>query len=751
MPRAAFSYPTSDLAPATSDVRNRLRLVLFGFAILALAIFLRLIALELHDGPDYRAMAAEPLTRHHSIPATRGRIVTADGTVLAYDRQLMCLAVPYRLLEQPADPAWLRRTARSRQSPVDRRDSRKILAAQEQVLHDREELCRQLQTICGITPDDWQLRAARIQKRVESIAAAANANRSARENQELQRCDESNSEEFDFADWPTLIGHTIVDALFASDEPPPPNITVREELAEHIVCEDLSLEAVAEIQSHPAQFPGIKLITKTERVYPQNELAPHVVGYLGHLNADELADQQANSQRKADDHTADEWIGRAGLERQYESLLRGQPGSMIDQLDVRGNVITSKVELAPMPGRDLIISLDPVIERTAQCLLDQALARRLASGNDQLDAASGGALIVVDINSGEILAAATAPRFDPNEFVQAGHPHVAHWLNDPAHPLLDRSVQMALPPGSVFKIISAAAVLDAGADPQAPVDCQGYLHQPDALRCAIFKRDGVGHGPVTLADALARSCNVYFFHHAEQFGAAPIIDWARRFQLGRSTGIDLPGEAGGNLPTNRPAQNSDVITLASATTTPSAADPRLLAIGQGPLTATPLQIVRVAAAIGNGGKLITPHLAIQPSVTVATESHPIPGLSAEMIDAIRAGLRRAVTDPEGTAHATVESAEVAIAGKTGTAQTGKNQPDDAWFAGYAPADHPRVAFVVVLEHAGNADTAAGPVVRHLVERMNDLGYFADQKSSALKADTSTRLKPAAFSPATSQN
>src|SRR5262249_40970815 len=155
--------------------------------------------------------------------APRGRILSADGTVLACDRSLTCLAAPYRLLQQPPDAAWLRRIARSRLSPADRRDPRKILATQQQVLHEREELCRQLQALCGISPDEWQRRAARIQRQFESIAAAANANRSAHENQEPLRRDESTDEEL-AADWPKLIGHTIVDALFATGEPPAPNI-----------------------------------------------------------------------------------------------------------------------------------------------------------------------------------------------------------------------------------------------------------------------------------------------------------------------------------------------------------------------------------------------------------------------------------------------------------------------------------------------------------------------------------------------
>src|SRR5262249_51432433 len=139
-----------------------------------------------------------------------------------------------------------------------------------------------------------------------------------------------------------------------------------------------------------------------------------------------------------------------------------------------------------------------------------------------------------------------------------------------------RAVQMALPPGSVFKVISAAALLDRGIQPDAPYECQGYLHQADALRCAVYRRFGIGHGPVTMEDALARSCNVYFFHYAEQIGVMPLVDWAGRLGLGKPTCVDLPGEVSGNVP--------PVATANEATSRP---DPLMVCIGQGPITATP--------------------------------------------------------------------------------------------------------------------------------------------------------------------
>jgi penicillin-binding protein 2 len=257
----------------------------------------------------------------------------------------------------------------------------------------------------------------------------------------------------------------------------------------------------------------------------------------------------------------------------------------------------------------------------------------------------------------------------------------------------------------------------------------------------VYRKYGVGHGPVTLAEALARSCNVYFFHHAEQLGAAPLMDWAQRLGLGAPTGIDLPGEAAGALP-KLTAPAADLSPPSAAK--PPQLDPRPLAIGQGAITATPLQIVRMVAAIANGGNLVTPHVAQRSQLvphdsTSSNPTHsddgeaadPIPSHSARsiadltppMLAAIRKGLNEVVADDQGTAHDTVYLADVAIAGKTGTAQTGGGQPDHAWFAGYAPADEPRVAFVVVLEHAGDAATSACPVAKLLVERLAQLGCF----------------------------
>jgi penicillin-binding protein 2 len=734
-----------DVQPPPSALRHRLRWLFAGFVVLLLTVYGRLIALEMRDGPEYRKMAAEPIIRRQTVPGMRGRIVARDGTVLAYDQPLVDLAMNYRWLEEPADERWLLRMARARLTPAERRDFTRVAQEEREFLAERRQLWQRLASLCGMADEQWRERCERIQRRVENVANGVNARRQNEKNADRQLTDDTAAAN-SLLGWLSMIGRSIGEALSACDDAAQPSpLTVEEELTDHVVCQDLPLEVVAEIETHPQSYPGATLVHSYRRAYPEGDLAAHVVGYLGLANADEV--NAAANQPGA--YQPDDWLGRAGVERQYEKSLLGRRGLTLLELDARGRAAKTTIARQAGAGKDVVLALDPALQRTAQTLLDEAIARRLPSGDSRLDAAAGGAIVAIDVHSGAILAAAAAPRFGPGSFTTINSEAIQGWLNDPARPLFNRTVQMALPPGSVFKVISAAALLDRGIQPDAPYECQGYLHQSDALRCAVYRRFGIGHGPVTMEDALARSCNVYFFHYAEQIGVLPLIDWAGRLGLGKPTGVDLPGEVSGILPA--------VPTTNEATTRP---DPLMVCIGQGPITATPLQVVRMIAAIANGGYLITPHVTLRlepfsgeraagsdrrsPSSVAELawpKPRPIPGLTPAMMAIIRKGLRQTVEDEQGTAHALIDVSHVTVAGKTGTAETGGNQPENSWFVGYAPADQPQVAFVVVLEHGGNSAPATGPVVDYLVKRMNDLGYFGPQRqqmASSLGRNTPDR-------------
>ena len=683
---------TSTTSPAVVDPRRRLRCCLGAFVLLMAVIWCRAAQLEINQGATFRAEALRPNRREEPLPAARGRILARDGTVLACDRLVAAVAVDYRWFEEPPRQAWLEQVARKR-LPKDRRRNAALLAEEVQKLRfERDAMHRRLAALCGVDLADWQASARKVQDRVQRIAADARRRQI--------EASPSAPPPSDDAPWSERFSAALRKIFAPARDALPETVTVAEELANQVLAEDIPAAAVAEIQQHAERFPGTRIVHLARRIYPAGTSAAHVLGYLG--------------------HGADRADGSTGIEQQYEAALQGTPGICVEVTDHAGRLQQSYHQSEPVAGHDVTLTIDSRLQRTAEELLDSAVQRAaLQSDRPQ---PSGGAVVVIDVRNGEILAAASAPRFDPAVFVSGDSARREALLADPGHPLFQRAVQMALPPGSVFKTVTAVALLEsAGLDPAATFYCQGYLKRPDQQRCEIYVRHGIGHGDVTLADALAESCNVYFFHHAANLPPQALADWAGRLGFGQPTGVDLPGEARGSLPTPAaPGQGGGRGW--------HVADTQAMAIGQGPLTATPLQVVRMMAAVANGGLLVTPHV-VRAETSPGSRSHPsqaVPGLSSSTLAAVRAGLVEAVTNAEGTAHGALDLPEVSIAGKTGTAEIGAGQPEHAWFAGYLPVERPRYALVVVLERAGNAATAACPVAKRLVLRMLEIGLLARQ-------------------------
>ena len=709
-------------APTVVDPQRRLQWCWAGFALLLCVVFARVVQLQWTAGEAFRQQASHPIQRPVAIPAVRGRILSRDGAVLAVDRQLAGLAVHYRYLEEPCDPGWLRLAARARLTPVQRKQPQCLAAATEEVLRQRTELAQRICQLCGLSSPQWERRRGQIQNRVQQIAEAVR-----RRHTEAAEKPASLASRSSASPAGPSLRNFLLDTLKAAAEPVDSGrIVVAEERQYHVVVDDVSPAVVARVEAQPELYPGVKIVPRSQRTYPGGMLAAHTLGYVG------PPDQSSIARDGAPD-----FVGRTGLERHYESVLRGHAGEGLELVDHSGRLISTQRVTEPVAGRDLILTLDSRLQQVAETLLDQALARRaVLGGTAGLSSRAestvnrslgGGAAVVLDVQTGALLVAASAPRFDPGWFAQGSSDAIAAVLADPEHPLFDRVATMALPPGSVFKIVTAIALLESPSfQPEAAFTCRGYLDTPDRWRCESFVRHGRGHGPVTLADALAQSCNVYFFQHARQLGPEPLVDWATRLGFGQLTGRDLPQEARGTLPT-LPAQGDPQRRFWRV------ADTLELCIGQGTITATPLQVARLLAAVANGGRLVTPHCVtgdcpnfrVSENGTVPFDSaaQQIPGLHSHTFAVLRDGLARAVSDPRGTAHDTLQLDTVTVAGKTGTAQTGPGQADHAWFAGYVPANQPRFAIVAVLEHGGDAALATGPLVKRLILQMQDLGLL----------------------------
>ncbi len=691
-----LNRPTIDLLPRAEregsrwDRQPSVRLTLLRLAmILPLLLIGWRVASTVQHGGDELAPRSSPVTvTTRPIPTHGGRVLAADGSVLAHDQQRFQVLVHYRWLESPADRSWLQGQALERLEPHARRDASRLAAARNEVQARRETMLDELATRCHVEPEELARRMSEVQRRVERVVASV----------QRRRTGDSPAD-------PDPTG-SILDSLRSALTTPPRRdarepVVVTEELEYHRLLDNVPLEAAAAIQEHPERFPGVTVRVETQRVYRYGSLAAHVVGTR----------RRRSSPRGIVPER--EWVGSTGVEKSYDHVLRGRPGLRRIVTNRHGEVISTRVLEPPRRGRDIQLTLSLLLQRQAERLLDEA-----TSG-----ASPGGAIVVIDLHTGAVRAAASAPRFDPNRLIA---PDTATWkrlIEDPRRPLFCRVTSMALPPGSVFKSLTATALLESGLVPDGhSIACQGFLDSPSHHRCYLFSRFGVGHGKTDLGDALCRSCNVFFFDAARRLarsgptGHYNLHRWAARFGFGHPTGIDLPGESAGDLP--------------DLPTKPLISETMQLAIGQGPITATPLQVVRMMAAIGNGGSLVTPHVVSghgPDSAALATRAEPrstrIQDLSSHTLAVVQSGLRRVVEDPLGTGYKRIRLPEVAIAGKTGTAEVGGDLEDHAWFAGYVPADRPRLAFVVVLEHAGSGGRQAGPVARQLVQSMHANGLI----------------------------
>lgn len=695
---------------------HRIRILSWLCVAALTVVWARVAHLQLAIGPWRRATLAESETRSRPLPAPRGTIRAGD-TVLARDRCVSNLTVHYRCLERPVDDVWLTRQARSRLKRRERNDPARVADAKTELLQEVESTWQALADLAGTSPSELDRRARVVQHRVERIVDSVN-----RRLDGLSRAQRAAGAS-DAATSPVArqrpsLGQLLSDpnawrrlTHWLATPPPEPTtrlgaVSVIEQDRYYTIVEDIAPTAVIRFTSHPERYPGVVLEQQVRRVYPERDLACGVVGYI-----EPLDEHEAENTRFTAEHSG---VGRSGVEGFYDQLLRGEPGELREEL--RPGCPTRAIGgRPPQPGHDIGLTLHLPLQRFAEQLLDRASLPT----KESTASATSGVILVLDVHTGAVLVAAATPRFDLNVAARPTTDAARQLAGAANSPLFNRIVQMSLPPGSVFKPITAIAAIKSGIDPRETIVCRGYLHDPDMYRCLIYRHHGSGHGAVDLTHALTQSCNVYFFDACERIGWPAIVRWADEFGFGRATGIDLANEEPGQLPG---------LGRAGANGGGTYSDGQFggLAIGQGAVLASPTQVAVMMSAIANGGELVVPHVrqdALQPPRMMRN----IAPNSDRSLAVIRDALARVVSDPRGTGHEHVFLDDVAIAGKTGTAQSGSPRGDHAWFAGYAPAAKPQFAFVVVLEHAGTGGQNAGPVARELVRQMNALGCFADDQ------------------------
>ncbi|MCX8042989.1 MAG: penicillin-binding protein 2 [Desulfobacterota bacterium] len=464
---------------------------------------------------------------------------------------------------------------------------------------------------------------------------------------------------------------------------------------------DLSWDNMSLILAKKPELQGVSIDVVPTRSYASNIFAPHVFGFVGEIDRTELDRYAPEGYRMGD------CIGKFGLEKWGEQYLRGVNGGLQSEVDAYGNRTKILAEVNPVAGRTITLSLVPRVQSIAETLVRD----------------HPGAIVALEPYTGEVLAMASSPCFDPRLFARGID--AQEWLrltNHPEHPLLNRAIQSQQPPGSVFKIITAIAALEEKViDPSFTVFCPGYLNLGSrTFNC--WKKHG--HGYVNLHDAIVQSCDTYFYTLGMKLGVDTIHKYATMLGLGEKTGIELEGERPGLIPTQEwkkrrygyPWQKGETLTVA---------------IGQGFVLCTPLQLAAMTAAIANGSYVPRPHLVLSvdagtPRFEPKPEKNKNITLSPKTLTIIKKALCGVVNEPGGTG-GKARIPELLVGGKTGTAQVvgrrfysassgkvPKRFEDHAWFVALAPVEEPKIVVAVYCEHGGHGGSAAAPLAREII-------------------------------------
>lgn len=474
------------------------------------------------------------------------------------------------------------------------------------------------------------------------------------------------------------------------------------------IRENLAWEEVARVAVNAQDLPGITIDSGSSRFYPYGQELAHLVGYVAPPAESDLTGDPLLE-------LPDFRIGRNGIERIYDLAMRGKAGASQIEVNAAGRPIRELARKEGEPGHDVVLTLDLHLQR----MMAQRLAREESA-----------AAVLLDVRNGDVLAMASTPSYDPNEFSKGISARLWNALRtDHRHPLNNKAVDGQFAPGSTFKMITAIAALEANViPPEQRVGCRGWIEFGDnKFHC--WKKGG--HGPIDLIDGIKQSCDVYFYEVARRAGIDKIAEVAKRLGLGQTVGLDLPNEKAGLIPTR--AWKRAVLGQ------PWAQGETLVAgIGQGYVTATPLQLAVMTARLVNGGYAVVPRLSrdrIDGRAIAEREAETFPsvGISPQILSLVTRGMRGVVNDPRGTAfRARITDPAMAMGGKTGTAQVrriteeerrnGLRKPDQvpwrerdhALFVGYAPVDEPRYAVAVVVEHGGGGSAVAAPIARDIL-------------------------------------
>lgn len=486
-----------------------------------------------------------------------------------------------------------------------------------------------------------------------------------------------------------------------------------------VIKKDISPETHALLEEMKPDLPGVLIEVEPARFYPGGSLAAHILGYLREIDEETLAIRAKQGYRMGD------MVGKTGIEALLDVELHGKHGGRQVEVDAFGRRARVLGKIDPLPGKDVTLTIDARLQEACEKILRQQLEQLQSDPVQPMKDAKAGAVVAMDPTNGDILAMASEPSFDPNWF--AGEMPLSTWqalVRDPFKPLTNRAISGEYAPGSAFKMVTAIAALEEGkTSPRETVVDTGVYWRVAPKKCWAPG----GHGRVDLIRALAVSCNVYFYEMGLRVGIDALAQWAREFGLGLPTGLELvPKESEGLVPDRRWKKEAHSAGILRDGTWYEA-ETMDAAIGQGFHRYTPLQMAVYVSALANGGTRYVPRLIKSVAAGEAGLGSGLTGAGAPRVagrvevspatlKAVREGML-GVNREGGTAAGAFQGFPIPVAGKTGTVELAPQlgRDEHGWYVGYAPADDPRIALAVIVEHGGGGSRAAAPIARRILE------------------------------------
>ena len=492
------------------------------------------------------------------------------------------------------------------------------------------------------------------------------------------------------------------------------------------IAKDIPREAVAEFSEEGDEFPGINISVQPVRQYKQGTLASHILGYASKIGSEEY-------QKKKDEYNQNDIIGKTGIEAVFKKYLKGKNGTKQIDMAVDGTITAEVVEKEAVAGSNVVLTIDSQLQKIAEEALKDNIEKIKNGGFGKSYDAKGGSCVVMNVKTGEVLAMASYPDYNPQSFADGiSNEEWKSYNENKSYPLLNKCIQSAYEPGSIFKMVTAIAGLESGniSLTEKINDTGVYKKYGAEWKCWYYTDYHRGHGYLNVIGAIEKSCNFFFYETADRMGIDTLDKYATYFGLGRKTGIELPSETAGTL------ASKDYVKSIKGSWNPG--DTINAAIGQGYNKFTPLQMTKYISMIANGGNNVNVSIVktiqnadgtevskdeineyVKEKLGLTEENTENITLNKDYVNAVREGMKSVTSGESGTAYVRFKDFNIKVGGKTGSAEAGKdangNDIVNAWFAAFAPYDDPEIAVVVMVENGGHGNYTAEAVRNIMAE------------------------------------